>query len=99
MWSPDGKELFFSPGPAPRLHVVGISTQPAFSVGEAVALTLPFALAPPSVERPFDISRDGQRFLGLIDATQAAQSGKPEVPQIRIVQNWSEELKAKVPTK
>ena len=61
-----------------------------------------FSIGPaglPSLERPYDVSRDGQRFLGLIDATQAALSGKPEVPQIRVVQNWFEELKAKVPTK
>ena len=98
-WSPDGKELFFVAG-VNRLHVVSISTQPAFSVGEAVVLTLPFGLgALPSVERPFDVSRDGQRFLSLIDATQAAQSGKPEVPQIRAVLNWSEELKRLVLTR
>ena len=99
VWSPDGKELFFAPGPGPRLNVVSISTQPAFSFGEAVALTRPFVNTPSQFERPFDISRDGQRFLGLIDATQAAQSAGPQAPEIRVVLNWLEELKAKVPTK
>ena len=62
-------------------------------------LTQPFENTEEWHERPYDISRDGQRFLGLIDATQTAQSGRPEALQIRMVQNWSEELKAKVPTK
>jgi len=52
VWSPDGKELFFSPGPGNRFNVVSISTQPAFSFGEAVALTKSFDKAPPSFERP-----------------------------------------------
>ena len=99
MWSPDGKELFFSPGPG-RVEVVSITTQPAFGVGEAVRLTLPVGvLAAPFFERPYDISRDGQRFLAFVDATQLAPSGKSEIPQIAIVLNWTEELKAKVPTK
>ena len=99
VWSPDGKELFFAPGAGPRLHVVSIATQPAFSFGEAVAITRPFLNAGPWLERPFDISRGGQRFLGLIDAAQAALSGGPQAPQIRVVQNWQEELKRLVPTR
>ena len=53
----------------------------------------------PNFERPYDISRDGKRFLGLIDATQTDPSGKPEPPQIRMVLNWSEELKRLVPAR
>ena len=96
VWSPDGKELLFTPNPGNRLHVVSISTQPAFSVGEAVVLTRPFVNDAPWLERPYDIGRDGQRFLGVIDATEATQSGGPQAQQIRVVQNWVEELKAKV---
>jgi hypothetical protein len=47
-------------------------------------------------ERPYDISRDGQRFLGLIDAAQVQADGTA-APQIQVVLNWFEELKAKVP--
>ena len=74
VWSPNGKELFFTPGPLLRLFVVSISTQPTFSVGEAVSIPRPFFNGPPSFERPYDISHDGRSFLGLIDATQAALS-------------------------
>ena len=58
----------------------------------------PFRDTGPANERPWDISRDGQRFLGLIDAAQT-QSGAPAAPQIQVVLNWLEELKARVPTK
>lgn len=73
LWSPDGKELFFTPGAGNRIHVVSVSTQPAFSFGEPVVLTRPFQNMSTNYERNYDISRDGQRFLGLIDATQAIQ--------------------------
>jgi hypothetical protein len=58
----------------------------------------PFRTAAPFDERPYDISRDGQHFLGLIDAAQT-QSEAPAAEQIQIVINWFEELKARVPTK
>ena len=86
-------------GPGNRLNVVSSSTQPAFSFGEAVVLPRPFANASPAFERPYDISRDGQRFLSVIDATQATQSAGPQAPRIQVVLNWFEELKAKVPAK
>ncbi len=110
LWSPDGKELFFTPGPS-RLSVVNISTQPAFSFTEAVALTDELGtrgptrgpwygiVGAPFIERQYDISRDGRRFLGVIETTRGARSEKPEVAQIRMVFNWTEELKAKFPTK
>lgn len=58
----------------------------------------PFQNAAPNVERPYDISRDGRHFLGLIDAAQT-QSGAPAAPQIHVVLNWFEELRARVPTR
>ena len=99
VWSPDGKELFFSFGPLLQLRVVRVVTRPAFSVGEATTFSLGFNMTAPNFERPYDISRDGKRFLGLIDATQTDPSGKPEPPQIRMVLNWSEELKRLVPAR
>ena len=99
VWSPDGAELLFSPGPGPRLNAVRVTTQPSFTFGEAMPVPRPFQIAaPPTFERPFDISRDGQHFLGLIDAAQT-QSGAPAIQQIQVVLNWFEELKARVPSK
>ncbi len=99
MWSPDGKELFFSPGAGGSHHVVSISTQPAFSFGEPVVIPRPFAGFAPSIVRGYDISRDGQRFLGMIDPSRVTQSGAAGAPQIQIVLNWFDELKRRAPTK
>ena len=69
-WSPDGAELLFRPGTGQRLNAVRVTTQPSFTFGEAMPVARPFANAAPQFERPYDISRDGRRFLALIDATQ-----------------------------
>ena len=44
--------------------------------------------------RPYDVSQDGQRFLGI------REGGTDEAVrlQIIVVQNWTEELKQLVPT-
>ena len=97
MWSPDGAELSFSPGPN-RLDAVRVTTHPSFTFGEGMPVLRPFQGASPAYERPYDISRDGQHFLGLIDASQT-QSGAPVTPRIEVVLNWFEELKARAPTK
>jgi hypothetical protein len=52
----------------------------------------------PSYERNNDITLDGKRFLGVVAAGETA-SGAPAAPQIQVVLNWFEELKARVPTK
>jgi serine/threonine-protein kinase len=98
MWSPDGAELVFTPGAGTRLNAVRVTTRPSFTVGEAMPVPRPFQGAPSNFERPFDISRDGQHFLGLIETAQT-QSGAPAAQQIHVVLNWFEELKARVPTR
>ena len=50
-------------------------------------------------ERNNDITRDGEQFLGVVAAGSAAASGAAAAPQIQVVLNWFEELKARVPTK
>jgi hypothetical protein len=97
MWSPDGAELLFNAG-AGSLNAVRITTQPSFTVGEAMPVPRPFQSATPGFERPYDISRDGQHFLGLVDAAQT-QSGAPAAQQIQVVLNWFEELRARVPAR
>ena len=42
----------------------------------------------------YDVSSDGQRFLMIKESYQAAS-----LHQIVVVQNWTEELKQRVPTK
>ena len=50
-----------------------------------------------TVERTFDVARDGKRFLGLMPATVGATG--PVRPELRVVLNWTEELKARAPVK
>jgi serine/threonine-protein kinase len=98
VWSPDGVELVFTPGPVPNLNAVRVTTQPSFTIGEAIPVAISFQMRPGDFERPYDISRDGQHFVGLIDAAQT-EGGVPAAEQIQVVLNWFEELKARVPTK
>ncbi len=97
IWSPDGRELVFTPGAFSRLDAVRVATQPSFTFGEAVPVPRTFQNTGPALERPYDFSRDGQRFLGLVD-TAVTQGGATAAPRIQVVLNWFEELKAKAPT-
>ena len=74
-------------------------TQPTFAFGEATTFPGPFDNIPPSLERPYDISHDGLRFIGLANAADRPQAGKGLEPQIRFVLNWAEELKRLVPVR
>jgi Tol biopolymer transport system component len=95
VWSGDGKELFYTPGPGLLMAAVTVSTTPSFTFGPAPPVSRPFNNQPPSVVSPFDVDRPGKRFLGL------ARSGTIDGPnvirdELRIVLNWAEELKARV---
>ena len=98
-WSPDGKELFYlTGGGAGQLVVVSVTTRPTFTFGNPVSMPRPFVDRSPAFERNNDITLDGKRFVGVVAAGQTA-SGAPAAPQIQVVLNWFEELKARVPTK
>jgi hypothetical protein len=103
-WNPNGKELFFVGPPDPaqpwvrRMMVVDVRTRPALRLGvprplfEFSSRDLPITCYP---ARCYDVSSDGQRFFG----TQVVPSPRPPpVTHIHLVQNWLEELKARVPT-
>ena len=99
-WSPDGKELFYlTAGGAGQLVAVSVTTRPTFTIGNPVPVAIPFVDRGPAFERNNDITRDGKRFLGVVAAGQNSASGAPAAPQIQVVLNWFEELKALVPTK
>ena len=95
LWSPDGQELFYNPR-AGAFEVVNVTTSPTFAFGNVAALPRPFLLSPPDSRRSYDITPGG-RFVGLIPAGQS-EPGIPTAPQIQMVLNWFEELKARVPT-
>ena len=97
-WSIDGELFYFASVGSANFVAVSVATRPTFTFGATVPVPRPFAAGRPALERNYDITRDGQRFLGVVAAGQTA-SGAPAAPQIQVVLNWFEELKARVPTK
>ena len=96
VWSPDGKELFYVAGPN-QSGSMSVSTQPSVSFGSPVrSLTSGFATQIPASVRTFDVLPDGKHFIGVVSAGQA-QSGSAGAPQIRVVLNWFEDVKQRVP--
>lgn len=93
-WSPDGKELFYNPGPG-GFEVVRVTTQPTFAFGNSVSLVKSLQFGPPNSRTPYDITPDG-KLLGVTPAGPAA-SPTPAAPQIQVVLNWFEDLKMRVP--
>jgi dipeptidyl aminopeptidase/acylaminoacyl peptidase len=92
MWSRDGKELFFVPGPS-EFKAVTVRTEPAFGFTAPAAVPRRFGLAPPASPRPYDIMPDGR--IVAVDAVN--QAGEHQRPHLQVVLNWFEELKMKVP--
>jgi hypothetical protein len=96
LWSPDGKELFYIPR-AGGFAVVGVATQPTFTIGNPAQVPRGFPGAGPNQPRTLDITPDG-KIVGVVEAGQT-ESGAATTPQIHMVLNWFEELKQRVPTR
>jgi serine/threonine-protein kinase len=98
VWSPDGRTLFFIPGPD-RFVKVGIMTQPSFSFSEAVDVPKgDFIEFGPPGPRTYDVLPDGKHLVGVVAADRAQQVvSRPN--QIQVVLNWTEELKRLIPTR
>jgi dipeptidyl aminopeptidase/acylaminoacyl peptidase len=91
-WAPNGRELFYVEGDA--LMSVPVTTGPRFEAGAPVKLFesrgrlfLP--------DGRYGVSRDAQRFLMLTNNPD--DDHVVQRPEIRVILNWTEELKAKVP--
>jgi Tol biopolymer transport system component len=95
LWSPDGKEIYYNPAPGQYVRA-SFSTSPTFSIGNPEAAPRPFVSGGPNTIRNNDMTPDG-KVLGIVGSGQAA-SGAPFAPQLLVVLNWFEELKARVPT-
>ena len=98
LFAPNGRELFFVSGPA--LMAAAVELAPAFRAGNAtVVFNAPSLILDArligNTGRAYEVSSDGQRFLMLKDDAAAAAQGVR--PGIIVVQNWFEELKARVP--
>ena len=75
-----------------ELIAVPVQTRPTFSAGRPVLVLKRQYSVGGSSGPSYDIAPDGQRFL-MIKADDSAQP-----PKLVLVQNWFEELKARVPT-
>ncbi len=77
------------------MMAVDIATQPNFAAGKARTLFQEqYLSAFPNTFPNYDVSPDGQRFLMLKPGEQAQAAPT----QIKVVLNWFEELKRRVPT-
>jgi hypothetical protein len=74
---------------------VPVTTNPAFSLGTAAPLERAFFNTAGSVERSFDLMPDGTHIISLRETPD--DNGHTVAPEIRIVVNWFEELKARLP--
>ncbi|MEO8370167.1 MAG: protein kinase [Candidatus Solibacter sp.] len=94
VWAPDGKEIFYNPGPG-QFASVGVMTKPAFMFGNSVVWSRQFLGSPPLVRRSYDITPGG-KFVSTIKPGQVV-SGNSEAGRIQVVLNWFEDLRARVP--
>jgi Tol biopolymer transport system component len=97
IWSRNGKELFHEPGPS-QLIMIPVQTEPALAFGSPVSLPDAgrFGGVSPLFLRDRDLTPDGQRFIAPVFIDQDGRETGPS--EIRVVLNWFEELKARVPT-
>jgi Tol biopolymer transport system component len=93
-WNPNGRELFYINGD--RMMVVEVETGTTFSAKTPEVLFEDPTLNYVSTNRyafQYDVTPDGARFLMLKPSAPTAGAGA----QLRVVQNWFEELKRRAP--
>jgi serine/threonine-protein kinase len=90
VWSPDGKELFYLNG----LKILSARVVPDVSFRVEAPQTLFEGGFDPGSERAFDVAPDG-RFVMI----ENEPNDNTTSASIVVVLNWTEELRARVPTK
>jgi serine/threonine protein kinase/Tol biopolymer transport system component len=83
IWAPSGRELFYAT--AKEMMAVDIETAPTFRMGKPRLLF-------ETEENVVCMAPDGRRFLAVIPVERAQ-----DPTQIRVILNWLEELKQRVP--
>ena len=95
LWSGDGRELFYWVEPS-TIMAVSVDAGTDFTAGRpdvAVQGSFPTAVF---VGRHYDVSRDGDRFLLITEASDP-EAEEPAPAQITVVLNWTQELLERVP--
>ncbi|MEO6236910.1 MAG: hypothetical protein ABIQ52_07895 [Vicinamibacterales bacterium] len=100
VWGPKGAELFYVPTAASGvMAAVSVTTQPSVVFGARASLPARVTASRLSGEtRAYDMLSDG-RFIGLVAPSEPDSSTALLSGQMRVVLDWLEELKARVPTK
>jgi serine/threonine-protein kinase len=92
-WSADGSELFYLQGTA--MIAVPVETEGEFSFGTPTQLfSEPYFTQQGAFTRSYDVARDGRFLMIQLPGTGDAAV----VSSIVVVENWTEELKQRVPT-
>ena len=80
--------------------VVRVQTTPAFSTSNPVpAVEGGLPLLELGVSRPYDVTRDGRKFLTVAPPAAAARSDLVDTGEIEIVLNWFEQVRRLAPPK
>jgi hypothetical protein len=91
LWAPGSRELFFM---APDGALMGVQVR---ATGKEWAATSPVKVLDPGwsrealIGRPYDISRDGKRFLVMTPPREVA-----DPPELVVIQHWDQELEERV---
>jgi serine/threonine protein kinase/Tol biopolymer transport system component len=98
VWTLGGKGLLYVGAAASNLFAeVTVATSPTLTFGSAMTFASPVQDRVSVERRDFDILPDG-RFIGVAGIDRAETSAQPAA-EMRVVLNWFEELKARVPIK
>lgn len=96
VWSHDGRELVYVPGPG-EFASIAVTTTPTFAFGNPSLIKQTLLNYPPGTPRQYDVMPDG-RILGKLPPDQSS-AGISTAPQMQIVLNWFEELKQRLPAR
>jgi dipeptidyl aminopeptidase/acylaminoacyl peptidase len=96
LWSRDGKQILFMPGPLVAV-AVNVTTEGGFAFTSPTPVPRGGLVGAPSGPRRLDIAPDG-RLIGVA-LSAANQTAAAVLPQIQVVLNWFEDLKQRVPAR
>jgi hypothetical protein len=98
VWTSGGKELIYVASAGNGQFVsTKVTASSTVTFGSPTPLKMPFVDRVSTDRRDFDVLPDG-RFIG-IGTSDRPDSTATSVSEIRVVLNWFEELKARVPVK
>ena len=93
LWSPNGKELFYSQrGGFPV--VLPVTTARGFEFGSPVQIPRSLQSGGTTALRAYDIMPDGKRLIGIVPSDPDTAG---VTAQLQVVLNWHEELKKQFP--